>query len=174
MDLTEVDRFDWLLPPALEHFVRKFGPVSIQIHFFPEVPPEAGNILVDSAGNEISKEEFLKSALSSIPYSENPEAIVDKTIPVKVKAEFSGWKMRDKEGRHWDFDFIEIATSYVTKKTVTPFTLHKYSGGGKDYDIASGEFPPTTLPGHIVAMRNEDHSISFHIVPDKVNQPGKK
>jgi hypothetical protein len=54
----------------------------------------------------------------------------------------------------------DAEAGFTMKKTVSDVETHRYSGGGKDYSIASAEAKIGEAPGPLVMVCYEGHSTS--------------
>lgn len=163
MDLSEVERFNWIAPDAIfVGYQREFGHMSLQIMFSAEQPEELGTVR-DEFGKEITKEQLIQSIANVVPQSENPEEIVDKVTPIQIQVRTMGWTMKTNDGRIWPIDHILAETTIVMRKTVNPVQMHRYSGGGKDYAVATADAQIGELAGKFVMVRNEDDTTSVYL-----------
>jgi hypothetical protein len=78
--------------------------------------------------------------------------------------------MRDGEGKIWPIDHILADATVTMKKTVNPVRSHRYTGGGKDYAIATADAQIGELPAKFVMVRNEDDSTSVYLTFHKPGQ----
>jgi hypothetical protein len=71
--------------------------------------------------------------------------------------------MRDGEGKVWPIDHILADTTVTMKKSVSGVQTHRYTGGGKDYAIATADAQVGKLAGKFVMVRNEDDTTSVYV-----------
>lgn len=163
MDLEEVERFDWLATDfTVVGYERQFGHMSVKIMFKHTQPNELGAIF-DTAGTELTNEDVMQTIANSVPQSENPEDLVGKILPLHLYVQSVDWTMRDGEGRVWPIDHILADTTITMKKTVSGVQTHRYTGGGKDYAIATADAQVGKLAGKFVMVRNEDDTTSVFL-----------
>ena len=163
MDLAEVGCFDWLATDAtFVGYQREFGHMSMQI-MFKDVMPDALGVVFDAAGTELTKEQIMQCIANGVPQSENPDDLVDKVTPLSVDVQTVGWTMRDEEGEIWPIDRILADTTVTMKKTVSSLQSHRYTGGGKEYAIATADVQVGELAGKFVLVRNENETTSIYL-----------
>jgi hypothetical protein len=170
MDLAEVEGFDWLATDfTMVSYHRELGHMSVRI-MFKEVHPDAVGVIIDASGNELSNQQVMQAIANGIPQSENPEELVDVAAPLRMHIHTAGWTMRDSDGKIWAIDHMLADTTITTKKSVSSAQTHRYTGGGRDYAIATAGAQIGELPGTFVMVRNEDSTTSVYLTFDK---PGK-
>jgi Restriction endonuclease len=127
MEISEVSRFDWLAPEAefvgFVGYERQFDGVHAQIMFASEMPDQIDAIF-DTDGNEVSLDQITQIVMNSVPRAANQDDIVDKSIPINLRMETVGWRVRDAKGEFWCVDHILATTSYSTKRTEHGFSSH--------------------------------------------------
>jgi hypothetical protein len=166
MDLAEVECFNWLATDfTLVGYEREFGHMSAQI-MFKDVQPNALGAIFDTAGTELANEQIMQTIANSVPQSENPEDLIGKATPLHLYVQTVDWTMRDDEGKIWPIDHILADTTITMKKTVSGVRTHRYSGGGKDYAIATANAQVGKLAGKFVMIRNEDVTTSVYLTFD--------
>ena len=170
MDLAHVEGFDWLATDfTMVSYEREFGHMSVQI-MFKDMQPEAVGVIIDTLGNELSNQQVMLSIANGVPQSEKPEELVGITKPLRMHVHSEGWTMRDSDGRIWPIDHILADTTVTMKKTVSAAQTHRYTGGGKDYAIATAGAQIGELPGTFVMVRNEDDTTSVYLTFGKPGQ----
>jgi len=166
MDLAEVNGFDWMAVELFTKFERKFDHFEFCI-MFRDTQPKALNGIFDAGGSPVSDQGLIQTVMNRVAQSANPEDEVDKTFTVNIHLKTINWTARDTDGNIWEIDHILAKASFTTHKTVGGVQAHRYSGGGKDYSVASTDFMLGDMAGKFVMMRNEDETISVSWVPDK-------
>lgn len=166
MDLSNVERFDWMAMDVFVGYERQFNAINAQVMFVDSMPEDIA-VVIDSEGNELSNEMVLQVIVNSVPAAENPEDEVGKLFPVRMHINTPGWTARDTAGRIWAVDHIKAETSFTMRKTVSEVQTHRYTGGGKDYCIASAEAKIGEATGRFVMVRNEDDTTSVYWTPDR-------
>lgn len=170
MDLAEVEGVDWLSPgAAFVGYERKFGHMSVQI-MFKDAKPDVLGPVFDTAGTELTNEQIMQTIANAAPQSENPEDLVGKVIPLHIDVQTVDWTMRDGEGTIWAIDHILAETTFTMTKTVHSVQTHRYTGGGKDYAIATASAQIGELPGTFVMVRNDDDTTSVYLTFDGPEQ----
>jgi hypothetical protein len=173
MDLAEVECFDWLATDAtFVGYEREFGHMSVRV-MFKDVNPGTLGAVFDAAGTELTKEQIIQCIANGVPQSENPDDLVGKVVPLSMEVETVGWTMRDDEGKIWPIDHILADTTVTMKKTVSALQSHRYTGGGKNYAIATADLQVGELAGKFVLVRNEDETTSIYLTFDEHVQAAK-
>jgi hypothetical protein len=166
MELSEVERFDWMAMEAFVGYERQFGDIHAQVMFVDAMPDEIA-VVIDSEGKELSHEMVLQVVVNSVPAAKDPEHEVGKVFPVRMHINTPGWTARDGKGEIWAIDHILAETSFTMKKTVSEVQTHRYKGGGKDYAIASAAVKIGEASGRFVMVRNEDDTTDVYWTPDR-------
>jgi hypothetical protein len=166
MDLEEVEQFHWLGLETIDGYVRQFGHIDVRI-MFNDGMPDALQAVFDEQGNELPEDALVRIVQNAVPAAENPDDEVGVTFPVNMHLNTPGWTARAIDGKIWQVDHLLVRGSFETVKTVSVVKSHRYSGGGKDYAIASAGIEIAGTAGRIVFVRNEDESTDVFWTPDK-------
>ena len=108
----------------------------------------------------------MQTAVNLVPAADDPEDEVGKIFPVRMQMNTVGWTARDEKDKIWPISHILVETEFTTEKTLNPVSTHQYTGGGKNYSIASADAVFGDHCGKIILIRNEDGTISVHWAPD--------
>ena len=165
MDIAEVESFDWLGLDAFVEFKRHFENVNIQI-MFEDAMPAALTAVFNGDGQQLSEQDIRQIAINSVPHSADPELDVGREIPVYLRLMVDGWTAQGPDGRVWRIEHLLMESAYTTTRTTSPFTRHRYRGGGKDYAIASAEMVLGDQRGRIMMVRREDDTTEVIWTPD--------
>lgn len=166
MDLADVDAFDWLAIDHITGFRRQFGHMDVKVMFQENQPAEIAKIF-DECGNEVDESRLLSGLSNLVPPAQNSELEVGKENPVKMRALAPGWTAVDSSGAVWPISHFNVTTSFTTIKTTSPIARHRYSGGGRDYSLATAKTPIAGLEGSFVMVQQDDDGeTSIYWVPD--------
>jgi Restriction endonuclease len=166
MDISEVSQFAWIAPSAaIFGYERQFQAMNVQIMFADDMPTDIIAIF-DTNGQELTNEQITQTIINLVPDCKDRDEEVGVSVPMNMKVTTIGWSARDSDGKTWKIDHLLASTSYTTIKTAQEFSSHRYSGGGKDYQIASAEVPVSAIKGRIILLRNDDESTSVIWTPD--------
>lgn len=164
MDLAEAEQFDWLGMEYIEGYRRHFGHADVTV-MFAKHGPEQMTAFFDAKGNKLTEENLLQMLPSLVPAAEDPELEVDRDIPVSMKVTTPGWTATDAKGRAWEIDHLHVRTTFRTKKTISPLSRHRYTGGGRQYSFATAKAPIGDIAGSFVMLQEgEDGQTSIHWV----------
>ena len=170
MDLAQVEGFDWLAPEAtFVGYERKLGHMSVQI-MFKDVKPDVLGQVFDTAGTELTNEQVMQTIANAVPQPESLEDLVGKVTTLHLYVQTVGWTMRDHEGKIWPIDHILADITVTVTKTVHSVQAHRYTGGGKDYAIATADAQIGEQAGKFVLVRNEDETTSVYLAFDSLVQ----
>lgn len=167
MDLAEAEAFDWLLMDHISGYQRQFGHTDVGV-MFAERQPSSLEAIFDGEGNELSETALLRGVTALVPAAEDPEQEVGGEFPVRMKVLVPGWTATDPEGVSWPIDHLLVRTSFTTTKTISPLARHRYTGGGRQYSLATAKAPINGLQGSFVMLQDDaDEETTFYWVPDK-------
>lgn len=166
MDLEEVQEFGWFKGAAIIGYERQFGTIDAQFMFVGEHPTSMVSV-IDSRGTEFPSDNIFRTIMNAVPPSADPEAEVGQTIPVHMRMITPDWQVRDAEGRTWPLVHIDVTADYSVLKTEHMVQTHRYTGGGKDYGIASTDAVFDTRAGKLMLVHEESEGISLAWAPDK-------
>lgn len=172
MTLDEVERFDWLAMDAITGFERQFGHIDAQLMFVDVAPSSIGTIY-DCDNNIVTEAGLLQTVRNAVPAHDDPEAQVGVTIPVAMQINTPNWRIEDNEGNSFALDHVLVRTSFTTIKLRHEVRTHRYSGGGKGYEVISAEAVLGGAAGTILLIRDDDGylTMSFQGAEDKVALP---
>lgn len=163
MDLEEVESFDWLAADfSATSYEFEFRNMSIQVIFKDKQPRTLGDIF-DTVGTKLSKEDVVQTIADAVPQPDNPEDLVGRIVPLDLRVQSVGWTMRDGDGKVWPIDHMLVDTTLTMKKTVSEVQRHRYSGGGKDYSVATADVQFGKLAAKFVLVRNDDDTTSIYL-----------
>jgi hypothetical protein len=74
-------------------------------------------------------------------------------------------------GAIWPIDHILAEGCFTTIETQRPIQRHRYTGGGREYAVASADAPIGDQPGKIMVVQNEDGSSSIYWTADRHGEP---
>lgn len=170
MDLTEVDNFAWLHPDfeAVTH-ARQFGDISIEV-IFKDAKPNVCGIFIDAQGNEFPSENFINLVCQSLHQLEFSEENNSEPYAIRIPMRTEGWAMRDNDGKIWPINYIIVDTKVLIKRTVSSARKIRYTGGGKDYSLATIDTQLGDVSGNVVLVRNDDGSTSVYLSFDGSKQ----
>jgi Restriction endonuclease len=167
MDISEVQHFEWIAPAAAVYcYERQFRDMHVHVIVEGDVLPADIDVIFDTNGLALSNEQISQTIFNVIPVDENCEEAVGVEVPVNAKVKTIDWTARDIDGKIWNIDHLLVSATYATVRTVQEFASHRYSGGGKDYRIASALVSTTTINGRIMLVKNDDDSTSVFFTPD--------
>lgn len=163
MKLEEVERFDWLALEAITGFERQFGEINARLMFVEDVPASIGTIY-DGAGNIVSEEMLFATIRNAVPRSDDPQTEVGTTIPVELQLNTPNWRVEDEDGASRSLDHILVETSFTTVKLTHRVRTHRYTGGGKAYEVITADAVLGGTAGTILLVRDDaGHlSLSWH------------
>lgn len=159
MDLTEVAGFDWLGTQAFIGFERRFGDFNFTV-MFDEPAPTTIKSIMDSAGTVVENEGLKNLVMNNVPTPDDFEEVVDKTVRINMHMNTINWTSVDDDGKIWPISHIKAKTPYTVVKSIHDFRAITYSGGGKNYSIASADVTIGDVSGKFLFVRNEDDSTS--------------
>lgn len=163
MDLEEVETFDWLAADfTVVGYRREFGQMSVRI-MFKGTQPDKIDAIFDTAGCQLTNEQVIRTIVNAVPQSENPEDLVGQVVPLHLHVQTVDWTIRDGEGKVWAIDHILVDTTITMKKSTSGVQTHRYTGGGKNYAIATADAEIGNRAGKFVMVRNEDDPTSVYL-----------
>ena len=156
MDLEEVENFDWLAPDfKLVHYRRQFGHMSVSV-FLNNFQIDNNYDFFDVNGSKLTLAEIHRLIMNSVPRPEDPEDLVGKIESLNLYIQTVDWTVRDSHGRVSPVDHVEVQTTVTMIKSVSEAQKHRYSGGGKNYSIATAESQIGGRRGKFVIVKTED------------------
>lgn len=165
MELEEVEGFEWNLMDVMVSYRRQFHVLDVKI-IFNDTQPEAIAAVIDTGGTELDGPALQHAIQILVPMPDDPETEVGQTIPLSMRANTVNWAARDLAGRVWTISHILVDGSFTMLKTISTVASHRYSGGGKEYAIASAEAMLGDQRGRFIFVRNDDGTTSVSWSPD--------
>lgn len=166
MELSEVERFDWMGIETVVGYQRRFDEVDLQIMFQERMPGEIAAIY-DRNGNELTHQQIAGIVTRHVESEEARHEELGKKVSVEIRLVNSSWKARDFDGEIFEIDHMIATAAYTMIKTVSAAQTHRYAGGGKDYSIVSADAKIGDVSGKFVMVRDEADSTSVYWTPDK-------
>ena len=169
MTLDEVERFDWLAMDAITGFERQFGEIDARLMFVDALPSSIRTIY-DCEDNIVSEAALFRTIQNAVPPNDNPDAHVGVTIPIAMQMNTPNWRVEDGDGNSRPLDHIFVRTSYTTVKLRHEVRTHRYTGGGKDYEVISADAVLGGAAGTILLVRDDNGhlTMSFQGAEEKV------
>lgn len=160
MTLDEVARFDWLAMDAITGFERQFSEIAANLMFVDEMPPSIARIY-DVKDNLVSNDALFQTIRNAVPAHDDPVAYVGIPIPVEMQMNTPGWRVEDDEGKSWPLDHVMVQTSFTTVRIDHEVRTHRYSGGGKDYEVISADTVLGGTAGTILLVRDDQGQVTL-------------
>jgi hypothetical protein len=157
MTLSEASAFDWMGFEFFIHFKREFGHLSATVFFKGNTGPDSTFKLYDTANVEMTAKELVGVVQQALPKSENLEALVGLTKPLRVHVNTIGWRGEDENGTSFPVDYVEIETSFTVTRSALPVRLHSYEGSGVSYAIASTDVDLGEHGGKIIFIADDEN-----------------
>jgi len=165
MEIEDVENFDWLQTDHIIIYQRLFGHMGVDL-IFGDAKPESFATIFDANGNEISETALLQIIRNLVPSTDDPETEIGQQIPVRLKVATPGWTATDASGSVWSLDHFKVRTSYELLKSLSPISRHRYTGGDRDYFVASAQFPLDESSGTFIMLQEDDGGASIYFVPE--------
>ncbi|GAM99780.1 hypothetical protein U91I_03435 [alpha proteobacterium U9-1i] len=139
VELAAAERFSWMGQNILT--VRSFNFLEIRCDLVLDDPAKASKPpyqLIDAAGATLPDDTLMALIDEAMPDDER-EAPANTPRHGSLDAEVRGYRVRDGEGQFYEVQRIRLRYTLQIAETSAPFSLHTYTSGSSNLDIAHGD-----------------------------------